>query len=198
MSNLKPIPIGIEDFKEIIDKGFYLVDKTLLIKEILDSAAKVTFFTRPRRFGKTLNMSMLRRFFEKTEEDNSYLFNGLAISEAVDKYKAYMGQYPVISISLKGLGHPSYEEAFSEFKNLIAQEVWRHKELLKSENLIPANRCKLEKICDDTAVNHVYNTSLKLLSDCLYQEYGKRVIILIDEYDVPLQSAYKYGYYSKW
>lgn len=197
MSERKAVPIGIEDFKDLSAKNCYFVDKTLLVKEILDSGANVTLFTRPRRFGKTLNISMLRRFFEKTEEDNSYLFNGLAISEAGDKYKAYMGQYPVISISLKGLGQPSYEEAFSEFKNLIAQEVWRHKELLKSENLMPANRSKLEKICDDTAVNHVYNTSLKLLSDCLYQEYGKRVIILIDEYDVPLQSAYKYGYYEQ-
>lgn len=197
MNDYKSIPIGMEDFKEVIDRNCYLVDKTLLIKDILDGGAKVTLFTRPRRFGKTLNMSMLRRFFEKTEEDNSYLFNGLAITKTGSKYQSHMGQYPVISISLKGVGQSSYEEAFAEFKNLVAQEVWRHKELLKSKNLMPANRSKLEKICADTAANHVYNTSLKLLSDCLYQEYGKRVIILIDEYDVPLQSAYQYGYYEQ-
>lgn len=197
MNERKSIPIGMEDFKEVIDRNCYLVDKTLLIKDILDGGAKVTLFTRPRRFGKTLNISMLRRFLEKTEEDNSYLFDGLAITKAGSKYQSYMGQYPVISISLKGVGQSSYEEAFAEFKNLVAQEVWRHKELQKSKNLMPANRSKLEKICADTAANHVYNTSLKLLSDCLYQEYGKRVIILIDEYDVPLQSAYQYGYYEQ-
>lgn len=197
MTYYKSIPIGIEDFKEMIDKDYYFVDNTMLIKELLDSNNKVTLFTRPRRFGKTLNMSMLRRYFEKTDENNSYLFDGLKIARTGSKYQSYMGQYPVISISLKGIGQSSYEEAFAEFKNLVAQEVWRHKELLKSENLMPANRNKLEKICSDTAANYVYNTSLKLLSDCLCQEYGKRVIILIDEYDVPLQRAYLYGYYDQ-
>ena len=93
MNEYKSIPIGMEDFKEVIDKNCYLVDKTLLIKDILDGGAKVTLFTRPRRFGKTLNMSMLRRFFEKTEEDHSYLFNGLAITKTGDKYQSHMGQY---------------------------------------------------------------------------------------------------------
>lgn len=91
MSEYKPIPIGIEDFKKIIDKDYYFVDKSLIIKEILDSGAKITLFTRPRRFGKTLNMSMLRRFFEKTKEDSSYLFDGLAIAEIGEKYHKYMG-----------------------------------------------------------------------------------------------------------
>lgn len=106
MANFKPIPIGIEDFKRLVDSGYSFVDKTLMIKDLLDSNALVTLFTRPRRFGKTLNMSMLRRFFEKTEEDNSYLFDGLAITETGDKYRKYMGQYPVISISLKGMKQP--------------------------------------------------------------------------------------------
>ena len=123
MAERKAIPIGMEDFKEIIDKNLYYVDKTLMIKDLLDSAAKVTLFTRPRRFGKTLNMSMLRRFFEKTEEDNAYLFDGLAISEAGHKYTAHMGQYPVISISLKGLGQPSYEDAFSEKNPTCTQHL---------------------------------------------------------------------------
>ncbi|MGN0575600.1 MAG: AAA family ATPase [Ruminococcus sp.] len=197
MTERKAIPIGKEDFKELIDDNCCFVDKTLLIRDIIDSGAKVSLFTRPRRFGKTLNMSMLRRYFERTEQDNSYLFEGLKISGAGNKYKKYMGQYPVISISLKGVGQSSYEEAFYEFKNVVAREVWRHKELLKSDNLMPSDRKKLEKICSDEASDSVYNTSLKLLSDSLFNEYGKQVVVLIDEYDVPLQSAYKNGYYDK-
>lgn len=197
MNEYKSIPIGMEDFKEVIDRNCYLVDKSLLIKDILDSGAKVTLFTRPRRFGKTLNMSMLRRFFEKTEEDNSYLFDGLAITKAGSKYQSHMGQYPVISISLKSMKQSDYQEAFSEFKNMISKEIWRHKELLVADKLMPLNRKKLEMICNDTADNSVYNTALKLLSDCLYEVYGKKVIVLIDEYDVPLENAYFNGFYDK-
>lgn len=197
MNEYKPIPIGIEDFKRLIDDGYYFVDKTLMIKELIYMKGMVNLYTRPRRFGKTLNMSMLRRFFEKTEEDNSYLFDGLAIAEAGEKYHKYMGQYPVISISLKSMKQSDYQEAFSEFKNMISKEVWRHKELLVSDKLMPLNRKKLEMICDDTADNAVYNTALKLLSDCLYEVYGKKVIVLIDEYDVPLENAYFNGFYDE-
>lgn len=197
MSEYKPIPIGIEDFKRLIDDGYYFVDKTLMIKEFIDMKGMVNLYTRPRRFGKTLNMSMLRRFFEKTEEDNSYLFDGLAIAELGNKYCKYVGQYPVISISLKSMKQSGYREAFSEFKNMISKEVWRHKELLVSDKLMPLNRKKLEMICDDTADNAVYNTALKLLSDCLYEVYGKKVIVLIDEYDVPLENAYFNGFYDE-
>lgn len=142
-------------------------------------------------------MSMLRRYFEKTEEDNLYLFDGLKISETGEKYRQYMGQYPVISISLKSMKQSNYQEAFSEFKNMISKEVWRHKELLVSDKLMPLSRKKLEMICDDTADNAVYNTALKLLSDCLYEVYGKKVIVLIDEYDVPLENAYFNGFYDE-
>ena len=197
MNEYKPIPIGIEDFKRLIDDGYYFVDKTLMIKELIDMKGMVNLYTRPRRFGKTLNMSMLRRFFEKTEEDNSYLFEGLAIADAGNKYCKYIGQYPVIIISLKSMKQSGYREAFSEFKNMISKEVWRHKELLVSDKLMPLNRKKLEMICDDTADNAVYNTALKLLSDCLYEVYGKKVIVLIDEYDVPLENAYFNGFYDE-
>ncbi len=197
MTDYKPIPIGVEDFKEIIDKNYYFVDKTMLIKDILDVGAKVTLFTRPRRFGKTLNMSMLRKFFENTDEDNSYLFDGLKIAGAGEKYHKYMGQYPVISISLKSMKQADYQEAFSEFKNMISKEVWRHKELLISDKIMPLSRKKLEMLCNDFADNSVYNTALKLLSDCLYEAYGKKVIVLIDEYDVPLENAYFNGFYDE-
>lgn len=197
MANFKPIPIGIEDFKRLVDSGYSFVDKTLMIKDLLDSNALVTLFTRPRRFGKTLNMSMLRRFFEKTEEDNSYLFDGLAITETGDKYRKYMGQYPVISISLKGMKQPGYENAFNKFKDIIISEFEKHDNILSSNKLKPRQRKIFENIYNDKADNAVYNTALKLLSDCLYEVYGKKAIILIDEYDVPLENAYFNGFYDQ-
>ena len=197
MNEYKPIPIGIEDFKEIIDRNCYFVDKTLMIRDILDSGAKVTLFTRPRRFGKTLNTSMIRRYFEKTGEDNSYLFNGLAISGAGKKYHKYIGQYPVISISLKGMKQPTWEEAFSQFKEIIANEFERHQEILKCSSIVGRKIKRIQSILDDTADNTVYSTSLKLLSDCLNAVYNKNVIVLIDEYDVPLENAYFNGFYDK-
>lgn len=197
MANFKPVPIGIEDFKVLIDRQCYFVDKTLMIKELIDNSAMVALFTRPRRFGKTLNMSMLRRFFENAGEDNSYLFDGLKIARAGEKYRKYMGQYPVITISLKSMKQPSYIDAFSEFKNMISKEIWRHKELLISDKIMPLSRKKLEMLCNDTADNSVYHTALKLLSDCLYEVYGKKVIVLIDEYDVPLENAYFNGFYDE-
>lgn len=197
MNEYKPIPIGIEDFKEIIDRNCYFVDKTLMIRDILDSGAKVTLFTRPRRFGKTLNTSMIRRYFEKTGEDNSYLFNGLAISGAGKKYHKYIGQYPVISISLKGMKQPTWEEAFSQFKEIIANEFERHQEILKCSSIVGRKIKRIQSILDDTADNTVYSTALKLLSDCLNAVYNKNVIVLIDEYDVPLENAYFNGFYDK-
>lgn len=197
MANFKPIPIGIEDFKRLVDSGYSFVDKTLMIKDLLDSNALVTLFTRPRRFGKTLNMSMLRRFFEKTEEDNSYLFDGLAITETGDKYRKYMGQYPVISISLKGMKQPGYENTFNKFKDIIISEFEKHDNILSSNKLKPRQRKIFENIYNDKADNAVYNTALKLLSDCLYEVYGKKAIILIDEYDVPLENAYFNGFYDQ-
>lgn len=197
MADYKPVPTGIEDFKRLVDSRYVFVDKSMLIKEIIDNGNAVTLFTRPRRFGKTLNMSMLRRYFEKTAEDNSYLFDGLKIAEAGEKYHKYMGIYPVISISLKSMKQTNYELAFMELKNLIACEIWKHKELLDSDVLMPMNRNKLEMICNGTAADAVYSTSLKLLSDCLCAVYGKNVIVLIDEYDVPLENAYFNGFYDK-
>lgn len=174
MANFKPIPIGIEDFKRLVDGGYSFVDKTLMIKDLLDSNALVTLFTRPRRFGKTLNMSMLRRFFEKTEEDNSYLFDGLAIVEAGEKYHKYMGQYPVISISLKGMKQPTFEKSFMQFKEIIACEFERHYECLNNSRLAGRKHKRIKDVINDTAIDDVYSTALKLLSDCLYEVYGKK------------------------
>ncbi|MCD8095686.1 MAG: AAA family ATPase, partial [Ruminococcus sp.] len=178
MNQYKPIPIGVEDFKEIIDKGSYYVDKTKMIQELLDNSAKVYLFTRPRRFGKTLNISMLQRFFEKTDEDNSYLFDGLNISKAGEKYMSYQGQYPVISLSLKSMKQPSYDLAFYSFRYMINNEFGRHRELLDCDALTPKQREAYESIYNGKAENDAYVNAVRLLSDCLYAAYQKKVIIL--------------------
>ncbi len=196
MAGFKPIPVGIEDFKEIIDMNCYFVDKTMLIRDILDSGSKVTLFTRPRRFGKTLNMSMLRRFFEKTEDDNPYLFDGLLISEAGEKYHKYMGQYPVISISLKSMKQPSFELALTEFKKIISNEFRRYRDISKSDKIFDSDKEDFLNICNRRGDYSMYNTSLNFLSNCLYEVYGQKVIVLIDEYDVPLENAYFNGFYE--
>ncbi|MCD8188287.1 MAG: AAA family ATPase [Ruminococcus sp.] len=140
MKEFKPLPIGVEDFKVIIDKGSYYVDKTDMIRELLDSGATVNLFTRPRRFGKTLNLSMLQRFFEKTDEDNAYLFDGLNISQAGEKYMHHQGQYPVISLSLKSMKQPNYDLSFYTFRYMIRSEFGRHIEALQSDQLLPEDK----------------------------------------------------------
>lgn len=136
MAEYKLIPIGVEDFKEIIDKNYYFVDKTLMIKDFLDSGGKVTLLTRPRRFGKTLNMSMLQRFFEKTDDDNSYLFEGLKISGLGDKYLKHMGQYSIISLSLKGMKKTHMKKRSPSLKSLLEMSsedikiYWSHLSLM--------------------------------------------------------------------
>lgn len=197
MNERKAIPIGIEDFKEVIDRNCYLVDKTLLIKDIIDTGAKVTLFTRPRRFGKTLNMSMLKRYFEKTDEDNSYVFDGLKISEAGEKYRQYMGKYPVISISLKSMKQPTWDLALNEFVKIISNEFRQHKNILDSNKIFGSDKEELLNICERKENYSMYNTALKLLSNCLREVYDQKVIILIDEYDVPLENAYFNGFYDK-
>ena len=191
------IPIGVENFKKLIDKDYYFADKTLLIKDLLDAQADVSLFTRPRRFGKTLNMSMFRYFFEKTDEDNSYLFNGLKIADAGEQYMEYMEQYPVISISLKGVHQSTFEESIKDFRRIISTEFRRHKEVLKYTELFDSDREDFLNICNKRGENDIYRSSLKFLSDILYEVHKKKVIILIDEYDVPLQNAWLNGFYDK-
>ncbi|MBE6843272.1 MAG: AAA family ATPase [Ruminococcus sp.] len=197
MHSLKRIPVGLEDFKEIIDKGYYFVDKTLLIKDILDGNSKVSLVTRPRRFGKTLNMSMIQRFFEKTEENNEYLFEGLKITSEDKKYLDHQGKYPVITVSLKSMKQSSYEYAFSEWKNNVIREFIRHTDVLSSEEILPYERKRFEAVIADEADDVVYFTALRFLSECLKKYYKKNVILLVDEYDVPLENAYFCGFYDK-
>lgn len=191
----KPLPIGIEDFKEVIDSGYYFVDKTLMIKDLIVNKVKVGLFTRPRRFGKTLNISMIQRFFEKTDESNAYLFDGLKISEYPECMQ-YQGQSPVISISLKSMKQGSYKDAFHMFKVLIAREYDRHKDILKSGKISNSERDLFHSILTQKAEDAFYLDSIKFLSDIMVKYYNKNVIILIDEYDVPLENAFHQGFYT--
>ena len=195
MMERKPLPIGIEDFKEVIDSGYYFVDKTLMIKDLIVNKVKVGLFTRPRRFGKTLNMSMIQRFFEKTDESNAYLFDRLKISEYPECMQ-YQGQYSVISLSLKSMKQGSYKDAFHMFKVLIAREYDRHKDILKSDKISDSEKDLFHSILTQKAEDAFYLDSIKFLSDIMVKYYNKSVIILIDEYDVPLENAFHQGFYT--
>lgn len=196
--NLKPLPIGVEDFQEIIQKNYYYVDKTLMIKELLDVKGKVTLFTRPRRFGKTLNMSMLQYFFDNTTENVAELFSDLAIMQAGENYLQFMGQYPVICLSLKSLKQPSYELAYEQLKRVLRKEFDRHWHTIKKcKNITDTDIIRYKKIMDLTGEEPDYYIALEFLSECLYKSYEQKVIILIDEYDVPLENAYFNGFYQR-
>lgn len=199
----KKIPVGYEDIKELIDKNLYFVDKSLMISELLDGAGKVTLLTRPRRFGKTLNLSMLRRFFEdeRTEQgeklDNSYIFEELQISRRGEKYLRHQQQYPVISLSLKSAKRPDFELAYASMVDAIAGEFRRHRYLLAEGPLSDVDRENFLAVMNSRAERSVYYRALKFLSELLERYHNKRVIILIDEYDVPLENAYFRGYYDE-
>ena len=197
MENLA-LPIGIDDFKKLIDNGYYYVDKTGLIKELLDKKGEVNLFTRPRRFGKTLNLSMLRYFFEKNNEgeSNAYLFDGLKIMSVGEKYARELGQYPVITLTLKSAKQTNWEYSYKKLRETIAKEFRRHSRILdglKEQAIIN----KFVALRDETADAADYLTSIAFLSECLYEYYQKKVIILIDEYDVPLETAYYGGFYDE-
>ena len=192
----KPLPIGVEDFKRLVDNGYYFVDKTLMIKELLENKETVNLFTRPRRFGKTLNMSMLQRFFEATEKSNAYLFDGLKIA-AYPEYMAYQGQYPVISISLKSMKQKNFTLAFETYKYLIKSEYSRHKDFIFSRNVLDEEeKARYLSFIHVDATETMYNQAIGFLSNCLKKAYQQNVIILIDEYDVPLENAYHEGFYD--
>ena len=193
-----PLPIGVENFEELRSKGYYYVDKTLFIKELLDMMSKVNLFTRPRRFGKTLNMSMLRYFFEKSEKDPAELFQGLKIMEAGESYLAHMGKYPVISVSLKSMKQYSYELAFDMLKKAVREEYKRHWEMVEAAGILGEEEIgRYQRIRDLKGTENDYADSLKFLSECLYTCTGQKSILLIDEYDVPLENAYFSGFYDR-
>ena len=194
----KRIPIGYEDFKEIIDGSYYYVDKSMLIYELLTGGGKNNLMTRPRRFGKTLNLSMLRYFFDINEKDNRYLFDGLRISEHYGLLSQYRNAHPVIMLSLKSAKQGSYDEAFDSLCSEIQQQFTKFKFIADSDKLDPNNNERFKTImsCREYS-ERIFKESIKLLCLCLKQYYGANTIILIDEYDVPLEDAYFSGYYDR-
>ena len=200
MQELKKLPVGFENFQEIRKLDFYYVDKTKLVEQLLENWSKVNLFTRPRRFGKTLNMSMLKSFFEIGTD--TALFDGLYISQNEELCKEYMGKYPVIFLSLKGVDGLTFEEARSALCELIAGEVRRFKFLLNSSRLDNDEKNIYRDLISlqgeqETTLATKLKFSLKKISELLYQHYGQKTIVLIDEYDVPLDKSFQHGYYRE-
>lgn len=200
MSESLKLPVGIEDFKEIRTQGFYYVDKTALIEQLLDNWGKVNLFTRPRRFGKTLNMSMLKAFFEVGADKS--LFDGLYITKNENLCAQYMGKYPVIFFTLKGVEGLTFEDAKRKFIRIVGDEVERLSFLKDSDRLSTAEKKEYEALTAKKDGRFLmdgenFSSSLKVLSNLLYKHYGQKAIILIDEYDVPLDKAFQNGYYKE-
>ena len=200
MAKTKKVPMGIEDFEEMRTMGYYYVDKTGLIRTLLENPGKVNLFTRPRRFGKTLNMSMLKYFFEAGSDCT--LFDGLEISGEKGLCQEYLGKFPVISISLKNAEGDTLDKARKKFRSIIGNEAIRFSFLADSDRLNRTERWQYEKLIEldprgDFAMSQeLLENSLWLLSSFLHKHYGQKTVILIDEYDVPLHKAYQAGYYD--
>ncbi|WP_304159782.1 AAA family ATPase [Phascolarctobacterium succinatutens] len=195
MSRKLPLPVGTTNYKKICEDSYY-VDKTLLIKEILDEKVNVALFTRPRRFGKTLNMDMLCTFFEKTAEDTSRYFQNKKIWQQGEKYTSQQGQYPVIFLSLKDIKARKWQYAFDALKYIISVEYMRHAELKRSSELEEADIELYNRIVKNQAGYMEYVFSLQALSRMLHQHHKQAPVIIIDEYDTPIQEGFVNGYYD--
>jgi hypothetical protein len=200
----KALPVGVENFEDMVKSGYYYVDKTMFIKELLDLKGKVNLFTRPRRFGKTLNLSMLRYFFEDSGDmeknhQNKELFRGMKIMDAGESYTSRMGKYPVLNLTLKSAKQENFESACYELQAEIASEFDRHRNIIEQEKerLTPKEYEQYLSIADEQADERLVRGSLKLFSKCMYKITGRNTVILIDEYDVPLENAYFRGFYEK-
>ena len=191
----KKLPVGIEDFEKLRKEGFYYIDKTGLIRDLLNNWGEVNLFTRPRRFGKTLNMSMLKNFFEIGADKT--LFDGLMISKETALCERYMGKYPVIFISLKGVDGLNFEEACGALRRIIRAEASRFRMLLSSEKIADEDKQLFLRILQEKDTFDDVRDSLRMLSSLLKQCFSEKVILLIDEYDVPLDKAFQHGYYEE-
>lgn len=191
-----PLPIGVSDYRKAVT-DYYYVDKTLLIKEFLDERAQVSLFTRPRRFGKTLNMDMLKTFFEINEEDTSVYFADKKIWSCGQKYRDYQGKYPVIFISFKDIKHKNWDDSLRNIASVLAGEFLRHKELLDSEKVNAYDKEYLQKVAGQKADEVELSQSLLILSRALDEHHGVAPVIIIDEYDTPIQQGYTAGFYDQ-
>lgn len=189
------LPVGIDSFEKLRQENFYYVDKTGLIADLLNNWAEVNLFTRPRRFGKTLNMSMLKSFFEIGTDKT--LFDGLAISKETALCEAYMGKFPVVFVSLKDVDGLTFETAYGMLRRILQAEMSRLCFLEGSQQIPEDNKSALRRFLKEQDTQDDVRESLKMLSSLLYQHYGQKVILLIDEYDVPLDKAFQHGYYRE-
>lgn len=193
MVNTLKLPVGIDDFKKLRQSDFYYIDKTRLIEQLLQNWGEVNLFTRPRRFGKTLNMSMLKNFFEIGADQS--LFEGLYIAQNHGLCEQYMGKYPVIFLSLKGVEGLTFEDARRMLRTVISNEAARHYDLKQSTQLTEEDKQQFGRILEDSDEMIVDN--IRMLSELLARHYGQKTVILIDEYDVPLDKAFQNGYYRE-
>ena len=191
----KKLPVGIDSFEKLRREAFYYVDKTGLIIDLLNNWGEVNLFTRPRRFGKTLNMSMLKSFFEIGADRT--LFDGLAISKETTLCEAYMGKFPVVFVSLKGVDGLTFEDAYGMLRRILRSEFSRLGFLKQSERIAEDDKRPFERFLKEQDTMDDVQESLKMLSSLLYQHYGQKAILLIDEYDVPLDKAFQHGYYKE-
>lgn len=196
MAEKRKLPIGEEFFRNIRTKGFYYVDKTGFISELLKTRGSINLFTRPRRFGKSLNMDMLKSFFEIGAD--AVLFEGLQIAEEKELCEQYMGKYPVISISLKDVGGENFQTAYEALCTVVSEEAARLDFLMESGRIMQYDKAKFERLAENQFERQSdLHNSLKLLTRLLCKHYGIPVVVLIDEYDVPLDKAYQNGYYPQ-
>ena len=191
-----PLPIGVADYR-LASTEYYYIDKTLMIKEFLDERPMVSLFTRPRRFGKTLNMDMLRTFFEKTAEDTSVYFSDKAIWQCGERYRSYQGKYPVIFLTFKDVKFTTWQETFQSMRELIAKEAYRHIELKDSDRCDAFDKKAFLRLQQGNADETELANALADLSLALHKHYGIAPIIIIDEYDIPIQQGYMQGFYDK-
>lgn len=192
----KPVPIGISEFRKAVSK-FYYIDKTLMIKELIDEGAAVSLFTRPRRFGKTLNMDMLREYFEIRSEDTSKYFRDKLIWKCGEEYRREQGKYPVIFLTFKDVKFQTWEETMENIRNILQEEFSRHAEVLESESVAAFDKDYFRSVVSGTASEVALASALAKLSKILHLHYGIPPIIIIDEYDIPIQQGHTRGFYDE-
>ena len=190
-----PLPVGVSDYRTVVT-DYYWVDKTLLIRDFLDDMPAVSLFTRPRRFGKTLNMDMLRTFFEKTDEDTSVYFRNKAIWKCGEKYQNHQGKYPVIYLTFKDAKLSTWDATMEHIRFLLSNEFQRHSELSQSPLCSPIDRAYYQKIISGTATPGEMMLALDRLSQMLHAHHGVKAVIIIDEYDTPVQQGHLQGFYD--
>ena len=191
-----PLPVGVSEYR-VASTQYYYIDKTMMIKDFLDERPMVSLFTRPRRFGKTLNMDMLKTFFEKSDEDTSVYFQDKAIWNCGERYRSYQGKYPVIFVSFKDIKFDSWDLTFEMLKTVIGTEFERHFELANSDKCSEMDKKQYRKIAEREADIVSLSGAFDVLSRMLYRHYGQKAIIIIDEYDIPIQQGHSKGFYDE-